>query len=175
MIIGILNKIQCGYSAYALYPDLARTAYMRQILPTLLLILILTGCNIDRTTTTESKLDIKEPKLLDIKSSNSEFSHAIHIIQKHLIKLNVPIDSMYFLGVDSTSEEEWKFHLIHYNNYLVQAESEVEQKRIDSLEKAGVTEYYLKFVPPSGNWGGYDRTIIYSRRELQITDDLIVQ
>lgn len=148
---------------------------MRLILPTLLIILVLTGCNSDRTTTTETKLVIKEPKLSELKSSNAEFSQAIDIIQKHLIELNVPIDSMYYVVVDSTSGEEWEFRLIHYNNYLIQALSEAEKKRIDSLERAGVTEFYLDFIPPSGNWGGYDRTIVYSILKNEIIADLVDQ
>lgn len=149
---------------------------MRYIQLKILIILILTGCNSGISTNTETtKLDIKEPKLSELKSSNTEFSKAIYVIQEHLAKLNVPIDSIYYVGVDSTSGEEWEFRFIHYNNYIIQAEADAEKKRIDSLEKAGVTEYYLNFIPPTGNWGGYDRTIVYSSLKHEIIADLVDQ
>jgi hypothetical protein len=148
---------------------------MRYILPSILIILILSGCNSDRSTATESKLEIKEPKLSEIKSSNTEFSQAIKSIKKYLIKLNVPVDSMYYVGIDSTHKNKWEFRLIYYDNYKIQAKSDAEKKRIDSLEKAGVTEYYFNFIPPTGNWGGYDRTIVYSTSKQEIIADLVDQ
>jgi hypothetical protein len=120
-------------------------------------------------------MTIYEPKISELNSSNTEFSHAIDMIQKHLTKLNVPIDSMYFVGVDSTSNDQWQIRVIHYDNYLIQAEYEAEKARIDSLEMAGTTGYKLNFIPPTGNWGRYDRTLIYSTTKRKITADLIDQ
>ncbi|UZR96781.1 hypothetical protein [Chondrinema litorale] len=89
--------------------------------------------------------------------------------------MNVPIDSMYLIGIDSTNKQLWEIRVIHYNNFLIQAEYDEEKKRIDSLERAGISEYTLNFIPPTGNWGGHDRTLIYSTTERSITADLVDQ
>lgn len=155
---------------------LASISHMRYILPTFQILFILAGCNslVNKSTQT-TYLNIDEPKISEINSSNSEFLQAINIAKEHLTKLSVPIDSMYFIGIDSTTKEEWKLRFVHYDNYLEQAEYDTVMKRIDSLEKAGVENYTLNYVPPTGNWGGYDRTLIYSTTEHKIKSDLIDQ
>jgi len=121
------------------------------------------------------ELNIKDPKLTELNSSNTGFSVAINKIKEHLTKLNVPIDSMYFTGIDSTSSENWRFRLIHYNSYLEHAKYDLEKERIDSLEKAGVNDYSLN-PPLTGNWGdGYDRTLLYSTDKDEIIADLVDQ
>jgi hypothetical protein len=149
---------------------------MRNILLTIQLLLILASCNpkeIGSNRTTDLK--IKEPKLSELTSSNYELSNAIELTKEHLTRLNIPIDSMYLVGIDSTKKQLWEIRVIHYNNFLIQAESEEEKKRIDSLERAGITEYTLNFIPPTGNWGGHDRTLMYSTTERRITVDLVDQ
>lgn len=148
---------------------------MKYILPSLLIILTLSSCNSDRSKATELKLEIDDPKLLEIRSSNMEFSQAIDYIREYLIKLNVPIDSIYYVGIDSTLKNKWEIRLIHYNNYKIQYKSDAEKRRIDSLKKAGVTQYYSEFIPPTGNWGKYDRTIVYSTSKKAIIADLVDQ
>ena len=122
----------------------------------------------------ETILQIDGLKISKIDSSNTEFSRAVGKIKEYLLKINVPIDSMYLVAVDSISRDEWKFRLIHYDNFLIQAQVEAEEKRIDSLEEAGVTEYYV-YPPPTGNWGGHDRTLVYSTIDHQIIEDFVDQ
>ncbi|MEP4531493.1 MAG: hypothetical protein ABJ004_00295 [Cyclobacteriaceae bacterium] len=143
---------------------------MRNILLTIQILLILASCNPQDGSNRTTDLKIQEPKLSELTSSN-----AIEITKEHLTRLNVPIDSMYLIGIDSTNKQLWEIRVIHYNNFLIQAEYEKEKKRIDSLEQAGITEYTLNFIPPTGNWGGYDRTLIYSTTERRITADLMDQ
>lgn len=123
-------------------------------------LLLLVACDSPKNSKiTETQLKVKDTKLLELNSTNPEFLHAIDKIKDYLIKLNVPIDSMYFVGVDSISIDHWEFRIIHYNNYLIQGDSEVEKRRIDSLEKLGVNEYYIN-IPPTGNRSGDDRTLV---------------
>lgn len=140
------------------------------------IILSLSACSWKKNSISkEENLHITDLKILEIDSTNTEFFRAIGKIKRYLVKLNVPIDSMYVVGVDSVSRDEWKFRLIHYDSFLIQAQIEAEEQRIDSLEKAGVTDYYLNFIPPTGNWGGHDRTLVYSTIEHEIIEDLVDQ
>ncbi len=149
---------------------------MRHVLMVLYIILILIACDSPNNSISRGEhLMVKDPKLSELNSTNNEFSQAINKIKEYLTNLDVPIDSMYFVDVDSTSSDEWEFRIIHYDNYLIQSKYEVETKRIDSLEKIGVVEYYLNFMPPTGNWGGYDRTLFYSTINHEITKDVVDQ
>lgn len=84
------------------------------------IILSLSACSWKKNSKIEeANLHILNIEISEIDSRNTEFSRAISEVKRYLVKLNVPIDSMYLVGVDSVSGDEWKFRLIHYNNFLI--------------------------------------------------------
>ena len=126
------------------------------------------------TLNNDQALKIDSPKLLDYNVDSEQMTTAIDQIIEHLKNENVPVDSMYLYRIDTADSNGWEFELVHYNHFVIMQEVEINNKRVDSLEKAGV-DFIEIYAPPTGNWGGHDRTIIYSPKEKAIIEDYIVQ
>lgn len=140
-----------------------------------LLVATVIGC--DRFLETKSsvkELTIKDPRLTSLNYDDSELDFAVSTIKNHLSGLSINIDSMYLIGLDTTSNKQWLFSLVHYNCYLEYAKLEAEERRIDSLSNLGIKSDF-QYIPPTGNWGGEDRTIYYSPTDRKIKLDVIAQ
>lgn len=103
-------------------------------------------------------------------SNDSTESKAIQKIRKYLMKneADVPV-SEFFIDTVERKKDSIVVHINHYDYYVELDQSKKEAGRIKKLEEEGVSEIDLEYVPPTGNWSGRDRIMLY----LPFRDSLI--
>ena len=97
-------------------------------------------------------LGIEYSKVKEFNTTGSLINYAHSKILLKLESYNEPVDSLYITGVkyDSTLGAIM-FDIIHYNTILFKRRRELE----DSIHGEYVS------IPPTGNFSGFDRTMLY--------------
>ena len=110
--------------------------------------------------------DIEFPLIMDFQTSDSLTNLALSMVKQELNKKKEPMDSMFITANEyDTLQNLVIFRITHFDSFLLKKKLEIQ----DSLNG-----YNMLRVPPTGNWSGHDRTMIYRVCDKEL-DDIIDQ
>ena len=108
------------------------------------------------------KVTISDPRLIDFRTEEPNLKKALERVIKYITEKEGEIQNFY---LDSLymKEDTVILQINHVDYYSVLAQAEKERKRIEELEKEDNNEEFIEilFLPPTGNWSGKDRTLLY--------------
>ena len=134
--------------------------------------LVLIGCGTDNHRTTESKV-LTPSKIAEYNGRDAMESKAIERIKSYLIE-NEPEVNIKDFYVDKieTKADTVIVNVHHYNYYVVLHRITKETNRIKALESSSDSAVYNVYTPPTGNWSGKDRVLLYLTKEDSLIDVL---
>lgn len=125
------------------------------------------SCDKPTASVSLSKSDIKHPLVVDYRTDDSLTHTAWKAIRDELSRKNEPVDSMFISSVELDSGQQMvTFYVIHFDTFLLMRKLEIQ----DSINQANPNSNYLITFPPTGNWSGHDRTIIYRVQDGELID-----
>jgi hypothetical protein len=147
---------------------------MRQIFQiiTIGLLTFLLACKSDRNESADDFL-IPDPRLLDFITSDTNVKRAIAKTVDHLTKEESGTKmSDFYLDSISIKSDTIILMINHADYYTEWRLMKAEEKRQKELKERGDTLIEVMWVPPTGNWSGKDRAIIYLTKKDSIIDML---
>ncbi|MTI19788.1 hypothetical protein E1176_02015 [Fulvivirga sp. RKSG066] len=114
--------------------------------------------------------DIEFPLVSDFQSNDSLTFQAWKEVKNYLTKKDEPLDSMFITGTEYDSSEQFiVFYVTHFDSFLLKRKLEIQ----DSINEANSNTDYNWAVPPTGNWSGHDRTMIFRIQDEELSDLLV--
>lgn len=102
--------------------------------------------------------DIRFPLIMNFKSSDSLTNLALQMALDELKEKKEPIDSMFVTACDYDSMHNVIiFRIEHFDSFLLERKLKLQDSPYGQ-------------VPPSGNWSGHDRTMIYRLDDMVLND-----
>lgn len=136
------------------------------------LVFILLACKADKRNMME-EFSIPDPRLMDYSTSDININRAITKISAYLVMKERDIDiNDFYLDSLYMKSDTIVVMINHFDFYKTWHDMKQEEKRQKQLKARGDTLIEILFLPPSGNWSGRDRTILYLIKKDSIIDIL---
>lgn len=136
------------------------------------LLTLLLACKVDKSKPTDN-FPIPDPRLVDFDPPDSMLRRATRKVRDYLTikENNVDIKDFYLDSAYIKADTVILMinHVDYYKEWRLMKEDEKRQKE---LKAKGDTIKEILWVPPTGNWSGRDRTILYLIKKDSIIDIL---